>query len=157
MSNRSAMFAAVVANPDDDTTRLVYADAVQEAGDEPLAQLIRVGVLCGCVAGGRLQGVESCYSCGNKGWIHRCQEPECRFAGIPCEIGDLSEFEQPTEFFCGDHASKHGYCGCCGSFWGGIDSFEATGLCDHCRDQLREDESDWGDEFDYRDDEDYEQ
>jgi hypothetical protein len=37
----------------------------------------------------------------------------------------------------------------CGSFWGGISSFEVNGICDHCADQLEadyEEEREWEDE-----------
>jgi uncharacterized protein (TIGR02996 family) len=37
-----AFWAAIRANPDDDTPRLVYADWLQENGDEPRAEFIRV-------------------------------------------------------------------------------------------------------------------
>src|SRR4051794_586533 len=39
---QSALWAAIRANPDDDTPRLVYADWLQEHGDEDRAELIRV-------------------------------------------------------------------------------------------------------------------
>lgn len=38
---QAALLAAIVANPDDDTARLVYADWLQENGDEEQAQYIR--------------------------------------------------------------------------------------------------------------------
>lgn len=150
------MFRAVQDCPEDDAARLAYADCVQEDGDEELASLIRVGCLCACVRGGRLSGVENCYSCGNKNWVRHCQEPGCREAAMECDldIGGFNEDQSP-EFFCGEHAPKHGYCSACGAFWGGISMFEMRGLCDHCYDELREsddeeyedvsDDGDWDD------------
>jgi uncharacterized protein (TIGR02996 family) len=37
-----ALWTAIRAHPDDDTPRLVYADWLQENGDEPRAEFIRV-------------------------------------------------------------------------------------------------------------------
>ena len=39
-----ALWAAIRANPDDDTPRLVYADWLQEHGDEPRAEFIRLQI-----------------------------------------------------------------------------------------------------------------
>src|SRR5690349_19107223 len=41
---QAALLAAIVANPDDDTARLVYADWLQEHGDEEQAQFIRASI-----------------------------------------------------------------------------------------------------------------
>jgi len=43
-SEQAALLRAIVANPDDDTTRLVYADWLQENGDTPQAGFIRVSI-----------------------------------------------------------------------------------------------------------------
>lgn len=57
MSERSAFLAAIIANPDDDTVRLVYADWLQEQGEEDRAEFVRVQVeiarrenACNCAA-----------------------------------------------------------------------------------------------------------
>ncbi|MBY0461451.1 MAG: TIGR02996 domain-containing protein [Gemmataceae bacterium] len=44
MTDRDALYRAVLDNPDDDTLRLVYADAVEEAGDPRRAAFIRTRV-----------------------------------------------------------------------------------------------------------------
>jgi uncharacterized protein (TIGR02996 family) len=44
MSDRAALYAAVCANPDDDTPRLVFADWLQEHGEEKRAAFIRAEV-----------------------------------------------------------------------------------------------------------------
>ena len=41
---QAALLAAICAEPDDDTPRLVYADWLQEHGDEEQAQFIRDGL-----------------------------------------------------------------------------------------------------------------
>ncbi len=41
MTDVEALYRVILTNPDDDTLRLVYADALQEAGDEPRAAFIR--------------------------------------------------------------------------------------------------------------------
>ena len=42
MTDRDALLAAIIANPDEDTPRLAYADLIQEAGEEERAEFIRV-------------------------------------------------------------------------------------------------------------------
>ncbi len=44
MNERDALLAAIIAQPDDDTARLVFADWLQEHGQERRAQFIRVQV-----------------------------------------------------------------------------------------------------------------
>src|SRR5580704_8605623 len=44
MSDRDALHAAVCANPDDDTPRLVFADWLDEHGEEKRAAFIRASV-----------------------------------------------------------------------------------------------------------------
>jgi uncharacterized protein (TIGR02996 family) len=44
MSDRAALYAAVCANPDDDTPRLVFADWLQEHGEEKRAAFIRADI-----------------------------------------------------------------------------------------------------------------
>src|SRR3954468_10687525 len=44
MTEREALLAGVCANPDDDTPRLVFADWLQENGEEERAEFIRVQV-----------------------------------------------------------------------------------------------------------------
>jgi uncharacterized protein (TIGR02996 family) len=41
-TDRSALLAAIVAQPEDDALRLVYADALQEAGEDDRAEFVRV-------------------------------------------------------------------------------------------------------------------
>jgi uncharacterized protein (TIGR02996 family) len=47
---QAALLAAVVAEPDDDTPRLVYADWLQENGDEEQARFIRESIACARLA-----------------------------------------------------------------------------------------------------------
>lgn len=147
MSDEDAMLKAVLANPEDDTARLVYADAVQEH-DEDLAQLIRRGVPCHCVSADQPRGLPGCYQCGSRRWLDRCEEPGCKAAGFDCWIDRPADDHSPEEavVYCGEHATLHGFCSCCGAFWAGVDSFESTGLCDHCRHELRDDEHEWDDD-----------
>lgn len=42
LTDCAALLAAIRLAPDDDTLRLIYADAIQEAGDEARAELVRV-------------------------------------------------------------------------------------------------------------------
>src|SRR4051812_28928955 len=41
MTDREALYRAILANPDDDTLRLIYADALEEDGDGERAAFIR--------------------------------------------------------------------------------------------------------------------
>src|SRR5690242_18641709 len=45
MTDGDALLAAILANPDDDTPRLVYADWLQENGDQDRAEFIRLQCL----------------------------------------------------------------------------------------------------------------
>src|SRR5215203_2415404 len=44
MSDESALLAAILANPDEDTPRLVYADWLQENGQPERAEFIRLQI-----------------------------------------------------------------------------------------------------------------
>jgi uncharacterized protein (TIGR02996 family) len=44
MTNERALLAAIIANPDDDTVRLVYADFLEENGEAERAEFIRLQV-----------------------------------------------------------------------------------------------------------------
>jgi uncharacterized protein (TIGR02996 family) len=44
MTDREALYRAILANPDDDTLRLIYADALEEEGDARRAAFIRAQV-----------------------------------------------------------------------------------------------------------------
>jgi uncharacterized protein (TIGR02996 family) len=44
MTNERALLAAIIANPDDDTVRLVYADFLEENGEGERAEFIRLQV-----------------------------------------------------------------------------------------------------------------
>lgn len=79
---------------------------------------------------------------------HGCQEDGCREIGIPCYVGWDSANDgewsdtQPTAYFCPKHAPRHGFCGWCGQFSAGIESFDMNprGLCDNCGGH---DDDDW--------------
>jgi len=67
-----------------------------------------------------------------------CQQEGCKEPAIPCYLPDNEPPGEPDDLLCCEHAPKHGYCGWCGAFWGGIESFEMnpSGVCDECRDDL---------------------
>lgn len=44
MNDQDALLANIIANPDDDTVRLIYADAIQERGELERAEFIRLAV-----------------------------------------------------------------------------------------------------------------
>lgn len=149
------MLAAVLGSPEDDSIRLAYADAVQENGDEERAAMIRSRLPCMVCrttghtdppfVGTSTPGGEPidydrspCSWCAAKGWLPFCQYEGCRNAGRLRVIEGWARDPEPDEpdveeWFCGEHAAEAGYCPSCGSFWGGVDSFERRGICDHCR------------------------
>lgn len=172
-SDEELMRAAVLDHPEDDTIRLAYADVVQER-DEQLAALIRSRLPCmvchttGYIdppfVGTSTPGGEpidydgyECGACIKQGWVPFCQHEGCRSAGRLCVMQGWPRITGPDdpdieEWFCREHAAAHGYCPCCGSFNAGIDSFERSGICDHCADQLEDDseeEREWEDEDEY--------
>ena len=49
-AEQAALLAGIVARPDDDTARLVYADWLQEHGDEEQAQYIRDAIALDCLS-----------------------------------------------------------------------------------------------------------
>jgi hypothetical protein len=74
----------------------------------------------------------------------KCQHDGCENDGEECYLSCVdrdTEQDVPDGYYCGDHAADHGFCPCCGEFWGGIGTFEMRGICDHCHDEL-EDEID---------------
>lgn len=145
-SDRDAMFAAVLADAADDVRRLAYADLIEEGGrpeDVALAARIRRCVPCYCSGrkGPFYHDHFKCSRCDDTQWAEGCQHEQCRAPAIECTMTPIAE-DQPedVEYFCRSHAPHHGYCSVCGDFWGGIDSFERDGICDHCADQLEQDE-----------------
>jgi len=56
--------------------------------------------------------------------------------------------DQPSEFYCCTHAAENGFCWLCGTFCGGLESFEFfhPGLCDQCYDQIQHENGDGADD-----------
>lgn len=172
ITDLDALFASVKHNPDDDTARLVYADAVQEAGDEELAALIRVGVLCDCDLGvyaprstpSEPDSLFVCQSCEGKRWARGCEHPGCRRKGDECYISPLvhehpnGDEDRVDGYYCHEHAPAHGFCCCCGHFCAGTEPFDTIGLCESCEDEIREHDDEDGTELgeEYAEDEELE-
>jgi len=72
------------------------------------------------------------------------QGMRCAHEGRACELPDYDSGHVDIEYVCGEHAARMGYCPGCGQFWGGVGSFEMTGLCDNCRHEAEADN--WHDE-----------
>lgn len=77
----------------------------------------------------------------------KCQHDDCLETQelTACFLPD-NETDTPDEYFCTNHAFEHGFCYMCGSFNGGIESFEFAamhggvhGMCEQCSDQLEGD------------------
>lgn len=75
-----------------------------------------------------------------------CQEPGCRHSALKCTIpGGLDlrtnkPYDETYEYYCGEHAPKHGFCSACGTFIAGYKDFSS--LCDNCEEELRDDNDD---------------
>jgi hypothetical protein len=72
-----------------------------------------------------------------------CGAEGCDREPIPCYLlGGVPGVTKPDEWYCPQHAEENGYCRSCGTFCGGMESFEFIhpGYCDNCHDQLHEDD-----------------
>ena len=75
-----------------------------------------------------------------------CEHEGCRRPGNGCWLPEGRD--EPTDWLCSEHAIEAGYCGACGMFWAGVDSFDfGNGWCENCRGS--EDYGDESDEDDY--------
>lgn len=76
----------------------------------------------------------------------KCMEEGCTNDGLECMLPDGDE----PYTYCMDHAGPNGFCKMCGSFWGGIESFEFIhpNICDDCQTEIeREDRAEgWQDD-----------
>jgi hypothetical protein len=81
-----------------------------------------------------------------------CERETCTREGIDCYLPDDGP-ERPYVVLCDEHAFAAGFCKLCGSFWGGIESFEfGPGYCENCEFQIKDscgenDEDDGSDDF----------
>jgi hypothetical protein len=71
---------------------------------------------------------------------YRCWHPGCRKAAHPCYLPEDAP-RGNIEYYCNEHAFRHGFCSGCGEFWAGIGSFEVNGWCDHCFEEIQSDQS----------------
>lgn len=80
--------------------------------------------------------------------FHRCSHEGCWEKGIDCYLPDNVD-GNPDEWVCAAHAQVAGYCYACGTFWGGIESFDfrRSGLCDNCESDLHAEDFDEDDFF----------
>ena len=111
----NALLKAIVANPEEDTPRLVYADYLQENGDDERAEFIRVQVQLSRTEYPDLRARESallaanherwlrvlCPACGGSGFNAEIDWPAsngCMACDGSGEIGGLTESVHPTTF-----------------------------------------------------------
>jgi len=82
--------------------------------------------------------------------LHRCAEDACWRKGSDCYLPD-GQPGVPDEWYCWEHAASAGYCRSCGSFNGGIESFDCgrSGLCENCDYQWRADTGEFDSDEDY--------
>lgn len=74
--------------------------------------------------------------------LNYCEEEGCTREGIACYLPDNPIYDgeqeaEPDNYYCGVHCHAQGFCCGCGSFWGGVESFDfgrgaRTGLCENC-------------------------
>jgi hypothetical protein len=89
---------------------------------------------------------------------HECEEQYCTSVDtLQCREPYSDEEPAPATptfvWYCTTHAIKNGFCGMCGEFWGGTESFEFgrhKGYCSDCADELeRPDEDEDYDDYGY--------
>lgn len=84
---------------------------------------------------------------------HKCNHPDCESMDVTeCFLPD-NQSGNPDEYYCSEHSQEHGYCYGCGSFWGGVESFDFAsclggiqGLCENCSDALMDEFGDYDDD-----------
>lgn len=89
----------------------------------------------------------------------QCEHEGCEIAiGLTACFFPDNESGEPDEYFCTNHAPEHGFCYLCGTFNGGIESFDFAaalggidGVCEQCFDQLDGDliNDNHDDDYDY--------
>lgn len=92
------------------------------------------------IAAGLLIVASAAYSLKLAWHPTRCQHKGCKSEGLRCTVGYGTE--EHEAWYCWDHASDYGFCRVCGSFWGGIESFEFgahPGICEFCWDEIHDD------------------
>lgn len=90
---------------------------------------------------------------------HKCEREGCFKDGlVVCRVPEYESVyhRDPDmkeaimiEHLCPDHAYDAGYCTLCGEFWGGIESFDfenPSHLCEHCIQQVRDEQGDYDDD-----------
>lgn len=87
-----------------------------------------------------------------------CVDPGCTEGGMACWLPDYYDTggTRPDAYYCGKHIEGSGFCKGCGSFSGGIESFDYAlhgypGYCDNCAFQLQAEDTVWYDAYDYDD------
>lgn len=72
---------------------------------------------------------------------HKCEHEGCfKDGSVECHVPAEQDIEL-IEHLCPDCAYGYGYCSLCGSFWGGIESFDFNNpshLCEHCQEQIKD-------------------
>ena len=72
---------------------------------------------------------------------HKCEHDGCfKDGSVECHVPAEQDIEL-IEHLCQGHAYEAGYCSLCGSFWGGIESFDfdnPSHLCEHCLEQVKD-------------------
>lgn len=66
-----------------------------------------------------------------------CETEGCQEEGNPCWLPGNYDADHPDFWHCGKHMHQEGFCWGCGTFWGGVESFDfgagaRTGLCENC-------------------------
>lgn len=86
-----------------------------------------------------------------------CQHEGCTETGNPCWLLEYDKPEghgdEPDMWYCDAHMHSAGFCRGCGTFWGGVESFDfGSGFCEHCETEFEEpDADDYYSDFDYYD------
>ncbi len=83
----------------------------------------------------------------------KCHEPLCNEHAHLFRYPELEDEESTTAvFYCRKHAVEHGFCEVCGTFCGGLESFEfgnQRGFCDQCWESIEAIDDDYDDEDEF--------
>lgn len=76
-----------------------------------------------------------------------CEHNGCnKNADVQCCVPELDNTGiNVIEYLCEEHAYESGYCTLCGSFWGGIESFDFNNpshICENCQEQIQDEDFD---------------
>lgn len=83
--------------------------------------------------------------------METCQHEGCIEQAAEYELYDWKTDKTNKFLFCGEHASKFGFCCLCGHFTAGADDrwLYSHGVCEDCFDEIRQENGEYDDYEEY--------